>query len=270
MSADVPASVLPTISIVTISFNQAPYLGECLRSVHEQRGPGVEYIVVDPGSTDGSRDLIAAHSDGIDRALLEPDDGPADGLNRGFAEATGEIFGYINADDRLAPGALAFVRAYFATHPDVDVLCGAIRIIDRDGRAASRARTADRFDLKRYAAGVCTVGQQGTFFRASAFRDAGGFNRANRINWDGELLVDLALAGARFETVDRVLGDFRIYTESITGSNKHYHRLLAEHDRIARKIAGREIVLYTPAQTRIHRWLYRFNPSRHARYLLVR
>jgi len=270
MSSSVLASAPPTISIVTISFNQAPFLAECLRSVIDQRGLDVEYVVVDPGSMDGSRELIANAGTGIDRVVLEPDDGPADGLNRGFADARGDVFGYINADDRLAPGALAFVRAYFTAHPEVDVLCGAIRIIDRDGHPSNRARTADRFDLKRYAAGVCTIGQQGTFIRARAFRKAGGFNRANRINWDGELLVDLALAGARFATVDRVLGDFRIYTESITGSNKHYDRLLREHARIARKIASREVILYSPVQTRIHRWLYRLDPFRHMRYLLVR
>lgn len=258
------------ISIVTISFNQAAFLEECLRSVVTQDAADVEHIVVDPGSTDGSRDILGRFADRVGTRILEPDRGPADGLNKGFAAATGEVFGYINADDRLAPGALAFVRRFFAAHPDVDVLCGAIRIIDREGRASIRGRTADRFDLARYAAGICTVGQQGTFFRRSAFERAGGFNPDNRITWDGELLVDMALSGARFATVRKVLGDFRIYAESITGSNKHRARARKEHERVAAKIRAREVAVYPPLERGLRRALYKVNVMRHFGYLLAR
>jgi glycosyltransferase involved in cell wall biosynthesis len=261
---------LPRISIVTICFNQAPFLQECLRSVLAQEAGDVEYIVVDPGSTDGSRDVLARHADRIDRLLLEPDRGPADGLNKGFAAATGQIFGYINADDRLAPGALRYVADYFAARPRTDVLCGAIRIIDREGRAAMRARTADRFDLARYAAGICTVGQQATFFRRHAFHRAGGFNAQNRITWDGELLVDMALAGARFETSRRVLGDFRIYPGSITGSRDTRKRSRQEQQRVSAKIRAHGVPLYSLAGQTLHRALYKANPLRHLGYLLAR
>ena len=260
---------LPSLSTVTISFNQAPFLEECLRSVISQRAPECEYIVVDPGSTDATRDILTRYADRVDAQILEPDRGPADGLNKGFAAATGEIFGYINADDRLAPGTLVFVRKFFSENPDCDVLCGAIRIINRDGRPALRARTADRFDLARYAAGICTVGQQATFFRRRAFERAGGFNPKNRISWDGELLVDMALAGARFTTTAKILGDFRIYSGSITGSNKHRERARTEHERIAKKIRARGISLYSPLQQTMRRLLYKVNVARHIGYLLA-
>lgn len=258
------------ISIVTISYNQAPFLEECIDSVLSQRRPGDEYIVVDPGSTDGSRDIVERLDDRVDHRVFEPDAGPADGLNKGFTRATGDVFAYINADDRLVPGTLDFVRDYFNTHPDVDVLCGAIRIIDKEGRPSLRRRTADRFDLARYAAGICIVGQQGTFFRAKAFARAGGFNASNRITWDGELLVDMALSGARFATVPKVLGDFRIYGESITGSGLHTEKARRESRRIAEKMAGRNVALMPPLRARVHQWLYRFNVARHVRYLLAR
>lgn len=257
------------VSIVTISFNQAAFLGECISSVTEQMPARPEYIVVDPGSADRSRDTIERFTHAIDRTIFEPDRGPADGLNKGFAAATGEIFGYINADDRLAPGSLGFVQQYFAVHPEVDVLCGAIRIIDRMGRKSLRARTADRFDLARYAAGICTIGQQATFFRRAAFEKAGGFNAENRISWDGELLVDMALAGARFDTTARILGDFRIYAESITGSKRHRELAHKEHSRIAEKIRARGVLLYPPLQTQLKRFLYKANIARHIGYFLA-
>lgn len=255
------------ISIVTISFNQGRFLKECMASVFSQNADDVEYIVVDPGSSDSSRAVIAGHADRIDARILEPDAGPADGLRKGFATATGEIFGYINADDRLAPGAIAFVRQFFSEHPEVDVLCGAIRIIDQQGRASRRARTSDAFNLADYAAGTCTVGQQATFFRRRAYEKASGFNAANRICWDGELLVDMALAGARFATTRKILGDFRIYPESITGSKRHMDKLLREHARIAEKIRSRGFPLYSSVQGRLRRLLYKVNVARHIRYL---
>jgi glycosyltransferase involved in cell wall biosynthesis len=257
------------ISVVTISFNQSAFLEECLLSVLSQEANDVEYIVVDPGSTDGSRNILAGLRDRIDKLVLEPDYGPADGLNKGFAFATGDIFGYINADDRMAPGTIEYVRRFFNSNPGVDVLCGAIRIIDRHGRASLRARTSDQFNLTHYAAGTCTVGQQATFFRQSAFERAGGFNSENRINWDGELLVDMALAGARFETTAQILGDFRIYAQSITGSKRNRERLLREHARVAEKIRARGIPLYSPLQGALRRLYYKANVVRHLGYFLA-
>lgn len=257
------------ISIVTLSFNQADFLEECLLSVRRQECENVEYIVVDPGSTDGSRDILARYADRIDTQVLDPDRGPADGLNKGFSRATGDIFGYINADDRLVPGALAFVQRFFLDHPDEDVLCGAIRIIDRHGRASVRARTSDPFNLAYYAAGICTVGQQATFFRRRAFEKAGGFNSDNRISWDGELLVDMALSGARFATTAKILGDFRIYPTSITGSNKFREQSRVELERIAEKLRERGIALYSPLGRTLRRVLYKGNIVRHVGYLLA-
>ena len=70
-----------TFSVVTISFNQRQYLEEALHSVLAQDYPAIEYIVVDPGSTDGSRELIAGFASRLARIVFEPDQGAADGLN---------------------------------------------------------------------------------------------------------------------------------------------------------------------------------------------
>lgn len=260
----------PTFSIVTVSFNQAEYLQDCIESVVGQTFPNVEYIVVDPGSTDGSRDIISKYAAHIDHIVLDPDQGPADGLNKGFAMASGTLCGYINADDRLAQDALRFAADYFAAHPDVDVLSGAIRIIDERGQPSRRKRTSDRFSLADYAAGICTVGQQATFFRRTAFDRAGGFNPENRTTWDGELLVDMALAGCRFETVHKILGDFRIYPSSITGSNRFRVRQAEEFELMREKMRAASVSLHTPFGTVVRRLLYKASLSRHIGYLTVR
>jgi len=264
-----PAS-LPTLSIVSLSFNQARFLADCVDSVAAQKAEGVEYIVVDPGSSDGSREILQGRIQDIDSLILEPDNGPADGLNRGFSRATGELFGYINADDRLAPGAIRFVRGYFASHPSVDVLCGSLRIIDEHGRSSIRARTSDRFDVRRYAARLCNIAQQATFFRRRAFDLVGGFNPGNRVAWDGELLADLALAHARFANVRKVLGEFRVYRGTISSSEGYLAKLDTYYLGVEKKLRDRGIEPYTPTARTLGKLAYKLNLWRYAECLLVR
>ncbi len=228
----------PAISIVTISFNQARFLAEAIESVVGQGYDNLDYIVVDPGSTDGSRDIIERYRDRIATVILEPDAGPADGLNRGFAAAHGDILGYINADDLLLPGALDAVARAFDRHPDAGVVCGNGVMIDDHGTLLRPIQTS-RFSLKAIGHGAMTFVQQGNFFRREAFTHAGGFNAANRTCWDGELLVDMALSGARVVNVPERLGAFRFYDGTISSSAGLKERTRADHARISAKALGR-------------------------------
>ena len=248
---------MPRVSIVTISFNQGRFLERAIRSVLEQDCPNIEYIVVDPGSTDGSRDIIERYRSRISKIILEPDNGPANGLNKGFAAASGEIFGYINADDALLPGAIANAVAAFQARPHTDCIYAHSYIVDESGRVVRRSRSVP-FSLRRYAYGGVVVMQQSTFFRRQAFEDIGGFNENNRISWDGELLVDLARRGFRFAMVDDYWSLFAIYPASITGSGKHLEQHRIDHARIFRTITGREYdkvnkLLFLLA--RVEKWL---------------
>lgn len=205
------------VSIVTISFNQAQFLEECLLSVLHQNYPDIEYIVVDPGSTDGSRQIIERYRDSIDHVIFEPDDGPADGLNKGFAYATGDIFGFLNSDDYLLPSSLTKVVSYFHEHPNIDVLSGCSQIVDSEGKHL-RKFYSDRFSLLRSAYGCSILAQPSTFFKKNAFSESGGFNKSNRTNWDDELWIDMALKGAKFQVVDECFSAYRVHKASITGS----------------------------------------------------
>jgi glycosyltransferase involved in cell wall biosynthesis len=206
-------------SIVTISFNQARFLERALRSVFDQEGVEIEYIVVDPGSTDGSRDIINRYRGQLAHVILDKDDGPADGLNRGFGLASGGIFCYLNADDEFCPRAFSVVRSYFANHPEVDVVCGNAYVIDAAGNVLRRV-WSDPFHRRSQAYGYSIQIQPSTFIRASSFKTTGGFNARNKSNWDGELLVDLALAGAKIGIIDSFLSKYRVHNSSITGSGK--------------------------------------------------
>jgi glycosyltransferase involved in cell wall biosynthesis len=232
-------NLMPLVSIVTISFNQAAFLERAIRSVVEQDYRDVEYIVVDPGSTDGSRDIIEKYRSRIATVILEPDGGPANGLNKGFAAATGEIFGYINADDAYLPGAITKVAAAFQSRPGADVIYGHCYIVDREGMVIRRSRSVP-FNLRLYAYGGVVVMQQSTFFRRRAFEEVGGFNEINRTSWDAELLMDMALKGSRLDMVDDYWSVYAIYPGSITASVKYNQQYDADRARMFRTITGRD------------------------------
>ena len=127
-------------SVVTVSFNQRQYLEEALTSVLGQDYPSVEYIVVDPGSTDGSRELIASFHDRLASVIFEADQGAADGLNKGFERASGDIFGFLNSDDALLPGAMKTVKRAFEQNPDCDIVMGNGFIVDAQGKLLASGR----------------------------------------------------------------------------------------------------------------------------------
>jgi glycosyltransferase involved in cell wall biosynthesis len=92
------------VSIVTPSFNQARFLPQTLASVRARDYLGIEHIVVDGGSTDGSVDILRA-APGI-RWVSEPDHGQVDALNKGFSMATGEVLAWVNSNDTISPQAV--------------------------------------------------------------------------------------------------------------------------------------------------------------------
>lgn len=263
-------------SIVTLSFNQAQYLPFAMESVFAQRDTGlrVEYIVVDPGSSDGSRAVAESVKDRIDHLIFEPDRGPADGLNKGFARSTGDILGFLNADDCLEPRALARVGAYFDGHPDIDVVSGALRIIDEHGTPLHRLRVPGTFSADRFVLGLAVPHQQSTFFRRSAWTLTDGFAVDNRTSWDAELFVDMSLAGARFGTMNAILAQFRSHPGSITaragqpissGDEDLVSRMDADARRLTEKVLMATGTTPSARSNSVRRLAYRLRPTRRFR-----
>lgn len=226
-------------SIVTISYNQAEFIERTIQSVIGQNGVELEYIVVDPGSTDGSRDIITRYAGRMAHVIFEPDAGPADGLNKGFALATGELCGYLNSDDMFEPDALSRVAEFFRRHPHVDVACGHAWITDRHD-VRIRKVWSDPFRRRFVAAGAAVQIQPSTFFRKTAFDRSGGFNVLNRSNWDGELLVDMFRNGARISIINEFLSSYRLHEVSITNSGISDGRLRLWDERRFEKLVGRK------------------------------
>jgi glycosyltransferase involved in cell wall biosynthesis len=230
------------LSIVTISFNQAEFLERAIQSVlsqaDAQAGMDVEYIVVDPGSTDGSREIIERYRKDITHIVFEKDNGPADGLNNGFNLATGDWFGYINSDDYYLPGGLAEAAAAASCYPDAGALVGDGYIVDQNDNKIKRS-FSKRVSVNAFRYDCAFALQQATFYRAEVFRALGGFKTSNRTCWDSEILADMVLAGYRVRNLDKNIGAFRVHDASISGSGRLVQEYMADFRRIQEKAFGR-------------------------------
>lgn len=230
----------PLVSIVTISFNQAEFLEFTINSIIEQDYPNIEYIIVDPGSSDGSRDIIAKYRDRIDKIILEPDFGPADGLNKGFNLALGNIFCFVNSDDILLPGAITKVVKQFIAHPTIDVLYGNGIKINQNNQVIQKV-FVDKYNRNRFFYRKWSFFQPSIFFSKNAFRKVGGFNINNKTCWDKELLIDFSIQNFSFFYINEFLSCFRIHQNSNTGLGKSHPKFqlwIADENRLFTKATG--------------------------------
>jgi len=197
----------PLVSIVTPSYNMAKYLTETIQSVLSQDYPNIEYIVVDGGSTDGSLDILEQYQGRL-RYFSEPDRGPYDAAAKGFRQARGEIFVWLNADDSFLPGAVRTAVDYLQAHPETDVVYGEGWWINESGEIISRYPTL-AFDAKILERD-CFICQPAAFIRAPAYRRCGLDPDVNR-SFDYDLWIRMAKAGFRFDSIPDYLANSRMH-----------------------------------------------------------
>jgi glycosyltransferase involved in cell wall biosynthesis len=205
------------ISIVMPSFNQVQFLEEAVRSVLNQTGVALELLVMDPGSTDGSRELLLAlkaeYGDSL-RLFFEPDSGQSEAINKGMQLATGSILSWLNSDDRLRPGALAEVaRQLTCDRPAW--LYGQSGMIDADGNDVAslivqyknwRGAAFSRFKLLT----ENFIPQMAVFWNRSMWAQAGELDCSRHLDMDYDLWLRFA-AIADPHVIRTELSDFRVH-----------------------------------------------------------
>jgi glycosyltransferase involved in cell wall biosynthesis len=231
-------SRLPAISIVIPSLNQGGFLETAIQSVLAQQIPGLELIVMDGGSSDTTRDVLAKYAPSLAHHVSHPDAGPAAALNAGFRTASGDVFGVLNADDFLLPGSLNIVTRAFESRPDAGVISGHGYFALPDGELGVPL-FSDLWDRTAFRYGACVLVQPATFFRRAAFDRAGGFPQTGRICWDMELWAAMARTGATFATIGDHLAAFRLHPASMTGRTDLQRRRRSDARAVAASLDGR-------------------------------
>jgi hypothetical protein len=169
--------------------------------------------------------------------VFERDDGPADGLNKGFACATGDVYGFINSDDYLLPGALKCVTEFFLAHPHNAFMTGHGFTEDEFAQRTPIRPSVLTPQAMLHRAAV--MFQQTTFFTAEQFKKVGGFNPQNRTCWDYELFLNLLQQKATHHVVKEDLAVFRLYQGSISGSGRLEDKYFKELDALFAQHLGR-------------------------------
>ncbi len=180
----------PLISIITPSFNQAPFLEYTLRSVLEQDYPNLEYLVVDGASTDGSLEIIQRYNSRLNWWVSEPDSGQAEAINKGLQRARGEFVAWLNSDDMYARGALRKAVAALQTHADVGMVFSNVFSIDAHNRIFNTMRYGHYTLADLMAFNI--IGQPGVFMRRSVLEKAGGLEPAYHFMLDHQLWLRMA------------------------------------------------------------------------------
>ena len=183
-------------TIVTPSYNQAPYIRQTIRSVLEQRCPAVEHIVVDGGSNDGTVDILREYGSQFPdrfRWVSEPDHGQAHAFNKGLAMARGEYIGWQNSDDYYLPEAFTVPIAYLVDHPEVLAVYSGCELVNQHGIHMALAPIGP-FEYRRLLMHCC-ISNQSAFIRKDVLLACGGLDLDLHYALDYDLWLRLGLLG---------------------------------------------------------------------------
>lgn len=224
----------PKISVVTPSFNQGQFIGDTFESIFTQQYPELEYLVLDGGSTDQTREILDHYHERLAYCCSQKDKGQADAINQGFARATGEIFAWLNSDDQYAPDALMRAAIAFDLFPEADVVVGGCGLVQNTEGTASRVHhcalplgkvvplpAVQLLDLENCWLKGHFFYQPEVFWRRSIWEAAGGQVSDDLYYcFDYDLWVRMAQAGAKVVHIPDLLALYRVHPAQKTYGEK--------------------------------------------------
>lgn len=214
------------VTVITPSYMQGLFIGDCICSVINQTHPAIEHIIVDALSTDQTLEVIneSLQRDGYEKVLIcEKDSGPADAINKGLDLATGDIVCWLNADDVFFDqNVLSSVVSFFELHPQVDVITGDGYHIDESGTYVSPIKPLHlnqmTYDTLMYRDPFL---QPSTFWRRNTVR----LNTNYKYVFDWQFFIDMYRYGLNWLYLPEYFSCYRLQSSSLTFIDKADRRL---------------------------------------------
>jgi glycosyltransferase involved in cell wall biosynthesis len=269
------------ISIVTPSFRSVRTVEATMRSVLDQGYANLEYIVVDGAAGDGTDAVVEKYQSRLTYWCSEPDAGQYDAINKGFLHTTGEVLGWLNADDMLLPGALHVVGEIFRRFPQIDWLttlkpglwdADGYFLGTRETPGYSRAAFLDGLYLPGTRSRGYWIQQESTFWRRSLWEKAGA-----RIPAEYSLAGDFALWAQFYRHAELIGCEYPIAGfRTIKGQRTEEVALYKQQAATALEALRRVLDWKESARTRlVYGWVADIGPlkrlvNKHAGYAGVR
>ena len=211
----------PKLSITTPSFNQGHFIEETIRSILLQGYPGIEYFIMDAGSTDNAVEVIKKYEPWLAGWVSEKDKGMADAINKGWSRATGDLVAYLNSDDWYYPGALATMARTFNENPGVSWVGGKVNNgwspTDIHSRhVPRRTSVAECMGRNNYG-----YHQPGMFWRRELVQQVGPFNDMRGYSFCHDFWIRSMLLGHQMHCLHQQITFFRLHANSQTVTTKH-------------------------------------------------
>jgi glycosyltransferase involved in cell wall biosynthesis len=234
--------VLPKISIITPSFNQAAFLERTIQSVICQDYSNYEYIVIDGASTDESVEIIKKYGDKLAYWVSEKDQGQSHAINKGFKRATGDVLCWINSDDCLKPGALSCVAQQLSNYQDCLWLVGACELIDEHGNLTN-IRKVNSISLSTFANwNTNWFTQQSTFWTRTLLDKIGHLNESLHYAMDYDLWLRM-FAESNPISINQVLAQYRFHANAKCVKDKDKDKQLIEVTEVIDQFIEKSLTL---------------------------
>jgi glycosyltransferase involved in cell wall biosynthesis len=228
---------LPTISVITPSFNQGRFLRQCIESVLAQVYSNLEFMIIDGGSTDETLSVIREYESSISYWISESDSGQSDAINKGFRRASGEIVSWLNADDYYLPGAFDSVVDAYSADPSAPFYFGDGLRVNETGAVIANFFPMGTlaFDRQALVMGLNYILQPSTFINRRSLERAGYLDTELHFGMDSDLWMRLSALGAP-RVVPLVLAATREYATTKTASGSFAR--IEELRKISMKYSG--------------------------------
>ena len=213
----------PLVTIITISFNSVRTLERTIQSVLAQTYPNIEYIVIDGGSIDGTREVIEKYTGRLALWSSETDLGISDAFNKGVSKASGRYIGILNSDDAYLPDSVKEIVRAFSEHPEAGFVFGDQIFVDANDNILF-CQQGDPDYHKKIKFGMPSIPHPTTFVRFDVYERCGTFAVEYKTAMDYELLLRFHLAGVSGYYVPKMLAAMRVGG----ASDRHFIHAYAE------------------------------------------